>query len=146
MHSTLAIENHPVPIASLEILLTLFEATVVAGFPSPAADHAQHRIDLNEHLLIHRDASFLFRVSGSSMEKIGIFDGDTIIVDRSIEPRNGHIVLAVIDNEFTVKRLYRRGKLVRLMAENDDFAPIDFKDGQELRIWGVVTVNLRKLA
>lgn len=138
-------DDHPVPIASLKILLTLFEATVVAGFPSPAADHAQTRIDLNEHLLIHRDASFLFRVRGSSMVKIGIFDGDTIIVDRSIEPRHNHVVLAIVDNEFTVKRLYKRGKVVRLIAESDDHPPIDFKDGQELRIWGVVTVNLRKL-
>ncbi len=145
MYSHLAMNNHPVPIASLEILLTLFEATVVAGFPSPAADHAHKRIDLNEHLLLHRDASFLFRVRGSSMVKVGIFDGDTIIVDRSIEAKHNHIVLAVVDDEFTIKRLYKRGKIIRLMPESDEFEPIDFKDGQEVRIWGVVTVNLRKL-
>jgi DNA polymerase V len=138
-------DTHPVPIASIEILLTLFKATVVAGFPSPAADHAQRRIDLNDHLLIHRDASFLFRVKGDSMKNVGIFENDTIIVDRSIEPRHNHIVLAVVDSEFTVKRLYQRGRVVRLMPENEAYKPITFKDGQELTIWGVVTVNLRKL-
>jgi DNA polymerase V len=135
----------PIPIASIPLPLVLFDSTVMAGFPSPAADHAQKRIDLNDHLLLNREASFLFRVRGDSMTGVGIFDGDTIIVDRSIEAKHNHIVLAVIDNEFTVKRLYKRGKVIRLIAENPAFAPIDFKDGQELRIWGVVTFNLHKL-
>jgi DNA polymerase V len=135
----------PIPISSVDLPITLFESAVAAGFPSPAADHSQKRIDLNEHLLLHRDASFLFRVSGNSMTGVGIFDGDTIIVDRSIEAKHNHIVLAIVDDEFTIKRLYRRGKIIRLLPENDDYEPIDFKDGQELRIWGVLTVNLRKL-
>jgi len=135
----------PIPISSVDLPITLFESAVAAGFPSPAADHSQKRIDLNEHLLLHRDASFLFRVSGNSMTGVGIFDGDTIIVDRSIEAKHNHIVLAIVDDEFTIKRLYRRGKVIRLLPENDDYEPIDFKDGQELRIWGVLTVNLRKL-
>jgi len=138
-------DTQPVPIACLKTLLTLFEASVVAGFPSPAADHAQRRIDLNDHLLIHRDASFLFRVKGDSMKNVGIFEGDTIIVDRSIEPQHNHIVLAVVDTEFTVKRLHRQGRVVRLLPENEAYEPITFKDGQELTVWGVVTVNLRKL-
>ncbi len=79
------------------------------------------------------------------MVGVGIFDGDTIIVDRSIEPKHNQIVLAIVDDEFTIKRLYRRGKVIRLMPENEAYSPIDFKDGQELRIWGVVTFNLRKL-
>jgi DNA polymerase V len=135
----------PIPITSIPLPLVLFDSTVMAGFPSPAADHAQKRIDLNDHLLLNREASFLFRVRGNSMIGVGIFDGDTIIVDRSIEAKHNHIVLAVIDNEFTIKRLYKRGKVIRLIAENTEFAPIDFTDGQELRIWGVVTFNLHKL-
>ena len=137
--------QHPIPILSVDLPLPLFESPITAGFPSPAADHAQKQIDLNDHLLQHRDASFLFRVKGDSMVGVGIFDGDTIIVDRSIEPKHNQIVLAIVDEEFTIKRLYRRGKVIRLMPENEAYAPIDFKDGQELRIWGVVTFNLRKL-
>lgn len=76
---------------------------------------------------------------------VGIFEGDTIIVDRSIDAKHNHIVLAVIDEDFTIKRLYKRGQVIRLIAENPEFAPIDFKEGQELRIWGVVTFNLHKL-
>lgn len=133
-----ALESHP-------LVLSLFNSAVRTGFPSPAADHTQKRIDINDHLLINRDASYLFRIMGDSMRDIGIFEGDTIVVDRSIEPKHQHIVLAVIDEEFTVKRLYRRGKTIRLLAENPAYQPIDFKEGQELRIWGVVTFNLRKL-
>lgn len=79
------------------------------------------------------------------MQGVGIFDGDTIIVDRAIAPANNHIVLAVVDEEFTIKRLYRRGAEVRLLSENPHYPPIQFKEGQELRIWGVATFNLRKL-
>ncbi|MFD2274764.1 LexA family protein [Undibacterium arcticum] len=115
------------------------------AFPSPAADYAQRRINLNEHLLVNEQASFLFRVRGLSMIGIGIYDGDTLIVDRSITPAHNHIVLAIVDEEFTVKRLYRRGSDVRLLAENPAYPPIVLKEGQELRIWGVVTFNLHKL-
>lgn len=125
--------------------LTLFSGSVHAGFPSPAADYAQSKIDLHAHLLLNENASYLFRVRGESMTGIGIYDGDTLIVDRSISPMHNQIVLAVIDDEFTVKRLYRRGQVVQLLAENPAFAPITFKDGQQLTIWGVVTFNLHRL-
>lgn len=137
--------QEPVPLTANPLVLGLFSEAVRAGFPSPATDFSQKRIDLNDHLFINRESSFLFRVMGDSMINIGIFEGDTIIVDRSIEPRHRHIVLAIIDEEFTVKRLYRRGKVVRLLAENPAYPPIDFVEGQELRIWGVVTFNLHKL-
>lgn len=137
--------NFPVPYLPGEVPLTLFECAVHAGFPSPAADYAQGRIDLNQHLLLNENSSFLFRVRGESMTGIGIYDGDTLIVDRSIVPAHNQIVLAVIDDEFTVKRLYRRGQDVRLIAENPAFTQITLKDGQELRIWGVVTFNLHRL-
>lgn len=123
----------------------LFDAKVPAGFPSPAADHAQKPIDLNQHLFINPTASYLFRVSGTSMNGIGIYDGDTIIVDRSIEAKHNHIVLAVVDNTFTVKRLYKRANEVKLIAENDGFKEITFSEFQELTIWGVVTFNLHRL-
>jgi DNA polymerase V len=135
----------PISVTASSMSLVSFQGSVPAGFPSPASDHTQKRIDLNEHLLLNKDATFLFRVTGESMRDIGIFDGDTIIVDRSLEPRHGHIVLAIIDEEFTVKRLHKRNGIVRLLSENSAYEPIEFKDGQELRIWGVVTCGLRKL-
>ena len=100
----------PIPITAVPLSLQGFIATVSAGFPSPAADHSQKRIDLNDHLIRNKEATFLFRVRGDSMTGIGIYDGDTLLVDRSLEPRHNAIVLAVLNNEFTVKRLYRRGR------------------------------------
>lgn len=137
--------NAPLPISSNNAFAVLFGTSVQAGFPSPAADYAQGRINLNEHLLLNENASFLFRVSGESMRDIGIYDGDTLIVDRSIAPAHNQIVLAIVDEEFCVKRLYKRGQVIKLLAENAAFPEILFKDGQELRIWGVVTFNLHRL-
>lgn len=133
------------PISQFPIALTFFEQGIPAGFPSPAADFAQKSINLNEHLLLNEKASFLFRVTGESMIGIGIYDGDTLVVDRSIEPKHNHIVLAIVDNEFTIKRLYKRQQVIKLVAENPLYEAIHFKDGQELSIWGVVTFNLHRL-
>ena len=135
----------PTPIALNTGSLPLFASSVYAGFPSPAADHGQQHLNLNQHLLTNEQASFLFRVRGDSMHDVGIYDGDTLIVDRSINPLHNHIVLAIVDEEFTVKRLYQRDHIIRLIAENPAFAPIELQDGQELRIWGVVTFNLHSL-
>jgi DNA polymerase V len=137
--------RHPIQLSAVALPLTLFESAVNCGFPSPAADHAQRRIDLNDHLLLNREASYLFRVNSDSMTGIGIFDGDTIIVDRSIEARHNHIVLAILDDEYTVKRLYQKAGKIMLIAENSAYPPINFNYGQELRIWGVVTFNLRRI-
>jgi DNA polymerase V len=123
----------------------LFHAPVYAGFPSPAADYAQHSINLNEHLITNESATFLFRVRGESMLGVGIYDGDALLVDRSITPKHNHIVLAVIDDEFTVKRLYKRKQIIKLIAENPAFPTIELKEGQELSVWGVVTFNLHSL-
>ena len=118
---------------------------VPAGFPSPADDYVQDRVDLNEHLLLHRDASFILRVSGWSMVGAGIHDGDEIIVDRAIEPLDGHVVVAVISGELTVKRLKKSGKRIRLAAENPEYPDIELSEGGELVIWGVVTRVLHKV-
>ena len=118
---------------------------VWAGFPSPAADHTRKRLDLNEHLIRNKEATFIFRVKGDSMNGIGIYEGDELIVDRSIEARHGNIVLAVLNDDYTVKRLHRRGGVVKLIAENPLYPPTIVKDGEELTIWGVVTHNLHRL-
>jgi DNA polymerase V len=135
----------PVALDPLPLPISGFVATVPAGFPSPAADHTQKRVDLNEHLIRNKEATFLFRVRGDSMTGIGIYEGDTLLVDRSIDPRHNSIVLAVLNNEFTVKRLNRRGGVVKLLSENPIYPPIQIKQGEELSVWGVVTFNLHKL-
>lgn len=77
------------------------------------------------------------------MRGAGIYDGDVILVDKSVDPQHGLIVLAALDGEFTVKRLYKRGRVIKLLSENTDFPPIEMQDGQELLIWGVVTASFR---
>lgn len=119
--------------------LPLFANRVPAGFPSPADDYMEDRIDLNEQLVRNPPATFFIRVKGNSMVGAGIFDGDTLVVDRSIEPKSGHVVVAVVDGELTVKRLSMHRGRTRLLPENPEFQPIEFRDGQELQVWGVVT-------
>jgi DNA polymerase V len=131
--------------SAIKQALPLFPYSVPAGFPSPAEDYAQGKLDLNEYLVEHEAATFCVRVKGHSMTGAGILDGDIIVVDRALEARHGDIVLAVIDNELTVKELHLENGWVRLLPNNPDFPPIDFKTGQELTIWGVVKGVVRKL-
>ena len=117
---------------------------VPAGFPSPAADCGEYALDINDYLVLHRAASFYFTVAGDSMCGAGIFDGDKVLVDRSVEARHGHIVVAVVNGEYTLKRFYWHGGTLELRAENPSYAPIRFSEGAELRIWGVVVGMVRK--
>ena len=134
-----------VTVSDSKVWLEMCSWSVRAGFPSPAADHTRNRIDLNEHLIRNKEATYIFRVKGDSMSGIGIYEGEELIVDRSIEAKHGNIVLAVLNDGFTVKRLYLRGGVVKLIAENSLYPPIFLKEGEELEIWGVVTRNLHKL-
>jgi len=113
--------------------------SVPAGFPSPAEDDRDAAIDLNDLLAPHPEACFLLRVRGCSMVDAGIDDGDLLLVDRALEPSHGRIVIAVVDGEFTVKRLHRQAQVVRLEAAHAQYPAIELKDGQELQVWGVVT-------
>jgi DNA polymerase V len=135
----------PVTVSDSKVWLEMCSWSVRAGFPSPAADHTRNRIDLNEHLIRNKEATYIFRVKGDSMSGIGIYEGEELIVDRSIEAKHGNIVLVVLNDVFTVKRLYLRGGVVKLIAENSLYPPIFLKEGEELEIWGVVTRNLHKL-
>jgi DNA polymerase V len=119
-------------------MLPFYATAVQAGFPSPADDYLEGALDLNEHLIRRPAATFFLRVLGDSMTGAGIHSGDLLIVDRSMHPANGRIVIAVVDGELTVKRLSRRRGRVRLMPENPRYRPIDIRDGQDLQIWGVV--------
>lgn len=137
--------NAPVPLSQLPVHVWTTPSTVQCGFPSPAEDHAQKRLDLNELLINQPDATFFMRVRGPSMRDAGIDDGDYVVIDRSIEAKHGQVVLAVVDGEFTIKRLFRRAGRIKLQAANPTFSDIEFRDGQELTIWGVVTWTLKGL-
>lgn len=125
--------------------LELFANRVNAGFPSPAEDYVEGKLDLNEYIVEHEASTFYVRIQGHSMSGAGMLDGDVIAVDRSLEPRHNDIVLAVIDGELTVKQLHKQNGQVRLVAHNPEFQPIVIRDTQELTIWGVVTGVVRKL-
>ena len=126
--------------------LPLLLQRIPAGFPSPADEYAESALDLNTYLVRNKSATFFFRVIGDSMIGANIHDGDLLVVDRSIEPRHGHIVLAVINNEYTVKRLHRLNGVIELHAENPAYAPICFQEHDELRVWGVVTGAVSRFA
>lgn len=117
----------------------LFGHTIRAGFPSPADDYVADTLDLNDHLMPRKEASFLLRAKGESMVGVGIHDGDILVIDRSITASNGCVVIATVDGQFTVKTLEKKRGKIRLLPANPDFEPIEFKDDQELQIWGVVT-------
>ena len=110
-----------------------------------AEDHAVKRIDLNDILIRHPQATFLMRVSGTSMKDAGIDDGDVVLVDRAIKPCHGHVVVAVVDGEFTVKRLWKRGDRMKLQAANPTYPDITPREGQQVEIWGVVTNAIKKM-
>lgn len=117
---------------------------IAAGFPSPAQDYLEPGLDLNEYLVDHKAASFLFTVQGESMSGAGIMDGDKVVVDRSVQARHGDIVIAVLDAEYTLKRLYSMGGTIELRPENPAFAALLVSEGSTLEIWGVVVASIRK--
>jgi DNA polymerase V len=123
----------------------VFLDRVSAGFPSPADDYLDGTLDLNQYLITHPTATFFVRVTGESMLKAGIHSGDMLIVDRSLEPVDGKVVIAVLDGELTVKRLLRRDGKLQLVAEHDAYPPLDIEAAQTLDIWGVVTHVIHSL-
>lgn len=135
--------SHLKPVALAEnppkFKIPMFAHTVQAGFPSPADDYIADTLDLNEHLIHHKEATFFVEASGASMIGAGIHDGDILVVDKSITATNGDVIIATVDGEFTVKKLDKSDGKVRLMPENPDFKPIEFKNEQELLVFGVVT-------
>ena len=117
----------------------MFIVTVPAGFPSPAEDYVEGPLDLNRHLIPHPAATFFVRVSGDSMIGAGIYSGDLLIVDRAVTAAHNSIIIAVLNGDLTVKRLYQVGSTLRLMPENPDYPPIEIYPGTDFEVWGVVT-------
>jgi len=123
---------------------TLVASAVAAGFPSPADDFIEGALDLNAHLVEHPAATFIVRVEGQSMTGAGILEGDLLIVDRSLEARPGHIVIAVVDGGLTVKRLTRTATGLALQAEHPDYPRIPITADADCAVWGVVTGSVRR--
>ena len=120
------------------ITLPLYGSSVSCGFTSPAEDHVENQLSLDDYLVSNPESTFFVRASGDSMIGAGIFDGDLLIIDRSIEVKNNAIVLAILDTEFTVKRLIKTGDAITLRAENDAYDDIQVRDNQTMMVWGVV--------
>ena len=128
------------------VLLPIYLCKVEAGFPSPAENYVEQELDLKEHLIRNSDSTFLVRATGKSMVNVGIFPGDILIVDRSLEAKNNSIIIVSIDGELTVKRLIKdnENKKSYLKSENLDYPNIDLKIESDTMIWGVVTYSIHK--
>lgn len=124
--------------------LKLFSSQIPAGFPSPAEDFLEKRLDLNEYLIKNKSATFLIKVYGDSMMNAGIFDGDMLVIDRSVQPSSGKIILGVLNGEFTVKRMEKRRNKLFLVPENKKFDAIEITNEMDFKIWGVVTFAIHK--
>lgn len=123
----------------------LFTDKVAAGFPSPAADYVERPLDLNEHLIQHQSATFFVRSTGDSMIGAGIHSGDLLIVDRAVIAKDNSVILAIIDGDFTVKRLRMVEQNMWLQPENSNYPDIKIHEGMDFTVWGVVTNVIHSL-
>jgi DNA polymerase V len=119
---------------------------ISAGFPSPAGDYVEDGLDINNYLVQNKPATFMFTVRGESMIVAGIHDGDKVVVDKALKAKHKDIVVAVVDGEYTIKRLYKYKGRIELRPENPDYQAITFSEGHELQIWGVVVGVIRRYA
>ena len=130
--------------ATKRFRIPLLNDSVSAGFPSPADDYTEENIDLNEHLISNPFSTFFLRVKGESMINAGIKDEDLIIVDKSLIAKPGNIVIAMIDGEFTIKRLSIKNDELYLKAENHNYPDFSFKNHIDVQIWGVVIYSIHR--
>jgi DNA polymerase V len=140
---TSALEFFGVDTASV-LPLPLFQSKVSAGFPSPAEDYVEKKLDLNKYLIRHPAATFYVKVKGSSMVDARLKDGDILIVDKSLEPRSNDIAVCFLDGEFTVKRIKKTKEGFFLVPENPDYKPIKVTEDNDFQVWGVVTYIIYK--
>ncbi len=115
------------------------------GFGAAADDYMERGIDLNEQLIRNKPATFFMRVSGNSMINAGIYDGDIVVVDRSLKPQNGKIVIAVIDGEMLIRRYEKTINSLRLIPDTANLSPIDVSEFMDFKIWGVVSCIIRNV-
>jgi DNA polymerase V len=141
--TTPSIEFYSADLAT-ELELPLAATGISAGFPSPAEDHLELKLDLNRALVRHPNATFYGRVKGSSMIDAGIEEGDILVIDKSLDPKEGDVAVCFLDGEFTVKRISRREDGLYLMPANEEFSPIRIAEESEFRVWGIVTYVIHK--
>lgn len=133
------------PDFSFQFKLPLYGTCASAGFPQPGDESVETRLNLNNLVIDHPAATFFAHVSGDSMRKAGIFHGDIVVVDRSLEAADGKVVLAVVNGEMLIKRMLIQGGRLFLMAENPDYAPLEVTAENDFHVWGVVTNVVHKL-
>jgi DNA polymerase V len=126
------------------LLPLLMDTSIKAGFPNPAETASGRALDLNDLLVKHPISTYYLQVDGNSMSGIGITTGDIVVVDKSLEPRSGDIVVAAVDGEFTLKRLKRDKQQAWLVAEHPDYPPIPLHEARDAELWGVVTYWIHK--
>lgn len=134
-----------IPDFSTSAALPFIDGGLQAGFPSPADDFLEVRIDFNEDIIKNKDATFYAKVKGSSMKNAGIFDGDLLVIDRSLEPLNNKIAVCVINGEFTVKRIKIERSVIWLIPENEEFQPIKVTEDNEFIVWGIAIASIKRL-
>jgi len=132
------------PAQAAAVRIPYFPQSIPAGFPSPADDHRQKALNLHEHLIKHPAATFFAHVDGDSMIDANLHDGDLLVIDRAETARHKSIVVAVVNGEFTVKRLYKRNGEIRLVPENKAYPTIEVREGMDVEIWGVVLWTIHK--
>ncbi|MCP2045200.1 LexA family transcriptional regulator [Pontibacter sp. HSC-36F09] len=125
--------------------LPISQSYVAAGFPSPAEDYLEDKINLQQVLIRNPTATYLLRVRGESMRDARLHDGDIIVVDRSLKPGHGHIIIGVVDGEFTVKRLLQKGPRLYLQPANELYPPVEITEEMDFKPWGVVVWSLHKV-
>ena len=133
---------HPSGSTFKKVKIPLLSDSISAGFPSPADDYTEENIDLNEHLISNPFSTFFLRVKGDSMINSGIKDKDLVIVDKSLTAKPGNIIIAMIDGEFTIKRLSIKNNELYLKAENHNYPDFSFRNHIDIQIWGVVIYSI----
>ena len=145
MYSKLDTPGNALPVQAGALSVLMAASSVRAGFPSPAEDHAVSRLNVADLLVQHEQATFMMRVGGPSMRDCGIEDRDLVLVDRAVRARHGHVVVAILDGELTIKKLYSAHGVMKLQAGNAMFPDIHHREGESLEIFGVVTWCLKRL-
>ncbi len=144
LHKPPTIEIY-LPDTSTEVKIPILIESIKAGFPSPADDYIEDTLDLNQYLIKNKSSTFFAKVKGNSMNHSNIFNEDILIIDKSIQPIIGSILVCSINGEFTIKRVKRvNSKKIVLMPDNPDFPPLEIDDKSTLDIWGVVTYSIHR--
>ena len=144
LHSTSQLDIYSACSAS-QLEIPVVTAGIAAGFPSPAMDFIDLTIDMNRHLVKHPSATFYGRVKGHSMKDVGIFDGDLLVIDKSLEPKNDKIAVCYLDGEFTIKRIVIEKGACWLVPANKDYQALEVQEHNDFLVWGIVTYVIKSM-